>query len=161
MKQKLILTLLSILVAFATPQKMIAQNIKIVTGHPDFKMEVLRCSSSSNNLIIELIITNLSDDDIEEIYAYGGGWNGGTKIYDNLGNIYDGDNLEVKVANKNFTSTDQRFKLVNHLPTKVTYSLKGFSSRATSITLFEPDFNIPEWSVKRGTFKIRNITISR
>ena len=160
MKRYIYIMILICATLLATLQKMNAQEMKITTGHPDFSVKLLRCSSSGSTLTMVLQITNMSYEDVEEIYAYGGGWNGRTAIYDNLGNIYDENNVQIKLANESgFTDTDQRTKFVSRLPMKVTYKITGFSPRATSIALFEPHFRINYWNIDAGSVKIRYIPI--
>lgn len=160
MKKNLILTLLSILVAFATPQKMIAQNIKIVTGHPDLKIEVLRCAASGPNVVLDLMVTNTGYEDVKDFKVHGSGY--ATKFYDNLGNIYEnGHSIEVKIANKEYTVEYHLIKLVAGLPTRLSYIVHNVSPRATSFALIEPDIWSPDWSINKETVKIRYVPITR
>jgi hypothetical protein len=46
--------------------------LKIVTNHPDFKINVKRCAASGKTVIIDLILTNEGATDVEKIEGYGG-----------------------------------------------------------------------------------------
>ena len=160
MKKSLVIALLTIIVTFAASQKMNAQNIKVITGHPDFKIEVLRCAASGPNVVLDLMVTNIGYEDVKEFKVHGSNY--ATKFYDNLGNIYERDqSVEVKIANKDYTVSDCTIKLVAGLPTRLSYIVHNVSPRATSFVLIEPDIWVPDWSINLETVKIRFVPIAR
>jgi len=158
MKQKTLLLLFAMITVFAVPQKSLAQTTKIITGHPDFKLEIVRCAASGTNVVLDMIVTNTGYEDVRQFKVHGSNY--ATKFYDNLGNIYE-DNIEVKIANKEFTHDAHEIRLVAGLPTRFSIIVKNVSSRATSFALVEPDIWVPDWGINLETVKIRNIPITR
>lgn len=138
-----------------------ADGITIVSGHPDLKIEVQRCVTSGSNLFLDLVLTNTNSNDVSEFHVHGCYYGYTTKMYDNLGNIYEHDNIYVKVANKEYTPADYNFKLVSGLPTAVSIMVKGFSTKATSLALVEPFFEARDMGIESKTVKLRNIPITR
>ena len=137
-----------------------ADGITIVSGHPDLKIEVQRCVASGSNLFLDLVMTNTNSNDVSEFRVHGCYYGDETKVYDDRGNIYE-DDIYVKVANKEYTGGDYRFKLVSGLPTAVSILVKGFSTKATSLALVEPFFEARDMGIEATTIKLRNIPITR
>jgi len=133
--------------------------VKIVTGHPDFKISVNRCEAADKTVVLELIVLNKGENDIERFQVCGGRYD--TKIYDDQGNVYEGETVSVKLANKEYTDWNTDIKLVAGVPTKLTYMIKGVSLKASSIVLADLNINVKDWSIGKGTVKLRNIPITR
>lgn len=132
--------------------------VKIVTGHPDLKIVVNRCAASGTNVVIDLVITNIGSTDVEEFKLHGSTY--GTKVYDDQGNIYDKD-IQVKIANREYTKYSDEIKLVAGVPTRVSFLIKGVAAQAKTFVLFEPDAYVPFWNITKETVKLRNIPITR
>lgn len=133
---------------------------RIVTGHPDFKIEIKRCAASGTTVVLDMVVTNVGDYDISQFEVRGSGWE--TKLYDNLGNIYEAKDIYVKIANKDYVTGINTIKLVSNLPTNFTIKAENISDKATSFVLVEPHVYSPEWGItKSGAVKLRNIPISR
>lgn len=132
---------------------------RIVTGHPDFKIEIKRCAASGTTVVLDMIVTNVSDTDVQ-FEVRGSGWR--TKLYDNLGNIYEAKDIYVKIANKEYTTSIHTIKLISNLPTDFTIKAENISEKATSFALVEPHIYSQEWGItKAGDVKLRNIPITR
>ena len=108
--------------------------IKIVTGHPDFKLKVTRCVASGKTVVVDMVVTNLGDNDVERFKVHGSGY--ATKAYDDQGNIYDSD-INVKIANKPYTTGAHEIKLVSGVPTKYSIMISNVSLQAESLVLIE------------------------
>ena len=132
--------------------------IKIVTGHPDFNLKITRCVASGKNVVLDMVVTNLGENDVEQFKVHGSGY--ATKVYDDQGNIYDTD-INVKIANKQYTTGAIEIKLVSGVPTKYSLMIGNVSPRAESLVLIEPDIWVPAWKTEYTTVKIRNVPITR
>ena len=141
-------------------QNVNAQNkpIKIITGHPDFNLKITRCVASGKCVVLDMVVTNLGENDVEEFKVHGSDY--ATKVYDDQGNIYDSD-INVKIANKQYTTGAISIKLVSGVPTKYSLMIDNVSPRAETIVLVEPDIWIPAWKTVNSTVKLRNIPITR
>lgn len=131
---------------------------RIVTGHPDFKIEIKRCAASGTNVVLDLVVTNVGGSDVKQFRVHGGTYS--TKLYDNLGNIYERD-IYVKIANKEYTDYQYEIRLVSGLATNFSILVKDVDQRATSFVLVEPDIYSTDWGITKETVKLRNIPITR
>lgn len=132
--------------------------IKIVTGHPDFKLKVTRCAASGKTVVLDMVVTNMGDSDVDQFKVHGSGY--ATKVYDDQGNIYDSD-INVKIANKQYTTGAHLIKLVAGVPTKYSLMIGNVSPQAEMLVLVEPDIWVPTWKTELNTVKIRNVPITR
>ena len=155
--KKIIMILMAIF-AFGLQKTYAQDGIKIVTGHPDFKLKVTRCAASGKNVVLDMVVTNLSDNDIERFKVHGSEY--ATKVYDDQGNIYEED-INVKIANKQYTTDAYEIKLVAGVPTKYSLMIANVSPQAETLVLVEPDIWVPEWKIDLNTVKIRNVPITR
>ncbi len=134
--------------------------IKIITGHPDLKFQIKRCAASGKTVIIDMIITNKSGNDIETMIHETNC--GGSNIYDSDGNSYESyRSSEVKVGNKPF-SYGTRYTFITDVPVKVQLKIPNVSTTAESLA--RVDFRF--WCDALGLgcdhkVVIRNIPISR
>lgn len=156
---KKILLILMAIFAFGIQNLSAQDGIKIVTGHPDFKLKVTRCAASGKTVVLDMVVTNLSDSDIEQFKVHGSrGYS--TTAYDDQGNIYDTD-VSVKIANKQYTPYAIEIKLVAGVPTKYSLMIENVSPQAETLVLVEPDIYVPAWKITNKTVKLRNIPITR
>jgi hypothetical protein len=134
--------------------------IKIVTGHPDLKIQIKRCAASGKTVIIDMVITNKSGNDIETM-IHETNCNG-SSFYDSDGNSYESyGSSEVKVGNKPF-SRGARYTFINDIPVKVQLKIPNVAT--TAELLARVDFMF--WCDALGLgcnhkVVIRNIPISR
>ncbi|MCH5307354.1 MAG: hypothetical protein J1E37_04680 [Prevotella sp.] len=132
----------------------------IVTGHPDFKIAIKRCAASGTTVVLDLVVTNVGDNDVESFEIYGSAYGNATKVYDNLGNVYEND-IYTKIANKEYVRNASTIKLVSNLPTNLSIKIENVSTKATSFVLVEPHIYASAWGTKPGIVKLRNIPITR
>ena len=126
--------------------------LKIVTNHPDFKINVKRCAASGKTVIINLIFTNEGVNDVSKVSVNGGNgrnftqW-GPSEAYDDEGNIYN--EISVRVANyKNYTFDETpEIKIPTGVPMKCSVKIEGVDPAAQSIARMELFVNCPEWAI--------------
>ena len=137
--------------------------IKIVTNHPDFKIKVKRCAASGKTVIIDLILTNGGINDIEKINLYSRGLWVCSEAYDDEGNIYNCDNIKMKVANRpNYDSSTGEFSIPTGVPMKVSICIEGVPQSAENIARLKLFFDCPKWGLNGDKpVRINNIPISR
>lgn len=132
---------------------------KIVTGYPDFKINIKRCEAADKTVLIELTLLNNTDTDVEEFSFYGGC--SGTKLYDDQGNIYEDRSVLVKMANKEYGCYSDYIKLVAGLPTKMSIMVYNVPLSVKSFALLDLNIFVRPWNINKGTVKLRNIPITR
>ena len=158
---KKILFVLLAMFAFGV-QNVCAQDapLKIVTNHPDFQIKVKRCAASGKTVIIDFILSNIGTNDVrvDNVVVYG--W---SEAYDDEGNIYQGDNLRVKVANRqNYEGTSGNFLIPSGVPMKLSIQINNVSASAESIARLSLYFECGAWGLSNDKLiKISNIPISR
>lgn len=138
----------------------VAQTTQIVTGHPDFKVKVTRCAASGKTVVLDMVFTNVSANDVEDwqIGTYNGSF---SVVYDSEGNIYEGNKLAVKVSNYDYSSWFQRMKMISDVPMKVSLQIKGVPETVESLARVDLEVKIPLFNVGSSPVKIKNIPISR
>ncbi len=132
--------------------------IKIITGHPDIKLRVTRCIASDKTVIVDMILTNVSEYDIDNFRINGSAY--GTKVYDNLGNIYK-DNIGVRIGNQQYNRWYNIGKLISEVPTQISIMIENVTMQAEYLALIEPRVSADGYTFANNTFKIRNIPITR
>lgn len=136
--------------------------LKIVTNHPDFKINVKRCAASGKTVIIDLILTNEGATDVEKIEGYGGCYY--SEAYDNDGNIYQRDAIKVRVANRqNYTCSGcGDFKIPVDVPMRFSICIENVPVSAESIARLSLCFECKKWGLNTNKLvKFSNIPISR
>lgn len=163
---KKILLILVAMFAFSFQSANAQDGIKIVTNHPDFKIKVKRCAASGKTVIIDLILTNNGTNDVENFQGKGGGWGNPQDpvAYDDEGNIYSGDKLMVKVANREIYDKygSGEFNIPVGVPIKYSIKLDGVSQSAERIARLKLVFYYGGWGLdEKKPVRISNIPISR
>ena len=160
---KKILLLFVALLAFGV-QNIQAQDapLKIVTNHPDFKIKVKRCAASGKTVILDLILSNEGANDVENVDIMGGA--SGAEIYDDQGNIYQGESIAVKVANRkdyDMWRTGE-FHILTGVPMRLSIRVDGVPAAATSIARLKLPVSARQWNLTREKPVVfRNIPITR
>lgn len=135
--------------------------LKIVTGHPDLKMEVKRCEVSGTTCVLDLVIINYAAD--AKIYFYGG--NKGTKIYDDEGNIYTGGSVEIQPAGATYSTSygynPSDFVYPTEVPVKFRITIKGVSNAATEFKRVNLKAHSYIHSIEENPIMLYNVPISR
>ena len=138
----------------------VAQTTQIVTGHPDFKVKVTRCAASGKTVVLDMVFTNVSANDVEDWQIW---TNTGTLsvVYDSEGNIYEGNKLAVKVSNYDYSNGFYGTKMISDVPMKVSLQIKGVPETVESLARVDLAVRIPLFNVGSSPVKIKNIPISR
>jgi hypothetical protein len=141
--------------------------LKIVTNHPDFKINVKRCAASGKTVILDLILTNEGANDVENVIVYAGAGyvaDPHAEAYDSQGNIYQDHSIAVKVANRNnFSDANTgEFHILSGVPMRLSVSIDGVPLSAESIARLKLPVSAKAWNLDgRKPVIFRNIPISR
>jgi hypothetical protein len=160
--KKILLTLMAIF-AFGL-QNVCAQDapLKIVTNHPDFSIKVKRCAASGKTVIIDLILNNNGTNDVDVCEVNGGGRN--SEAYDDEGNIYQSENLKVKIANRTAYELygSGEFSIPSGVPMRLSIQINNVPQSAESIARLKLIFNCKVWGLNYDKpVRINNIPITR
>lgn len=159
---KKILSIMLAMFAFATLSLQAQAPLKIVTNHPDFKINIKRCAASGKTVIIDLVLTNEGATDVEDILGWGGSRE--SEAYDDEGNIYQGNAIKVRVANRpNYSDYHSyNFKIPVGVPMKFSICIENVPVSAESIARLSLHFDCQKWGLNDNKLvKISNIPISR
>ena len=134
--------------------------LKIVTNHPDFKIKVKRCAASGKTVVLDLILNNEGTNDVRINNVIVRDW---SEAYDDEGNIYQGDNLKVKVANRNqYERASGNFMIPTGVPMKLSIQINNVSPSAESIARLSLWVDCSFWGLNSDKLvKLSNIPISR
>ena len=160
---KKFLLILTAMFAFAIQSLQAQAPLKIVTNHPDFKINIKRCAASGKTVIIDLILTNEGATDVEKIIGYGGRMYH-TEAYDSDGNIYQQNNVKVRVANRSEYNGEWsgEFMIPVGVPMRYSICIENVPVSAESIARLNLHFECPKWGLGENKLvKISNIPISR
>lgn len=164
---KKILLILVTVFAFGI-QNVSAQDapLKIVTNHPDFKIKIKRCAASGKTVVLDLILNNEGVNDVNGVMAFGGQgrWTWScAEAYDDEGNIYQNENIKIKVANRpNYSGETGEFNIPTGVPIKLSLQFNYFSTSAESIARLKLVFLCDPWGLNGDKpVKFSNIPISR
>ena len=151
----------SILMLFLCSVLISAAQTQIVTGHPDFKVKVTRCAANGKTVVLDMVFTNVSETDVEnwEIWTNS---TSNTVVYDSEGNVFEGNNLAVKVSNYDYTNYGfSNLKMISDVPMKVSLQIKGVPETVESLARVDLHVKIPFFNIGNTPVKIKNIPISR
>ena len=139
--------------------------MRIVTGHPDFKVKVTRCVASGRSVIMDLLFQNVGANDVKDVTVIGS-YNAGSEAYDSEGNIYGGNDsdIEIKIANAPGYDCHEtsRFYIPTDVPIKCSVRFNGVPENVESIARLILIVNCPAWGIGwDNRLKISNVPISR
>ena len=150
MIMKKILFILMAMFAFGL-QNVKAQDapLKIVTNNPDFTIKVKRCAASGKTVIIDLILNNVGTNDVEVKEVRGGGGSYFSEAYDDEGNIYQSENLKVKIANRTSYEVYDTgsFSIPSGVPMRLSVQIDGVSPSAENIARLKLVFYCKTWGL--------------
>ena len=134
--------------------------LKIVTNHPDFKIKVKRCAASGKTVVLDLILNNEGTNDVKIDMVVVDAW---SEAYDNEGNIYQGNDLKVKVANKpDYNGRYYDFMIPTGVPMRLSIQINNVSTSAESIARFSLCIECSAWGLNsQKLVKFSNIPITR
>lgn len=142
-------------------QNVSAQNMKIISGHPDFNIKVKRCAANGKTVVIDMVFTNRSENDVDLEIGVMYEW---TKIHDDQGNEYVNgmmdETITLKIGNKKPTNYNEKFTLLSGVPTKAQWVIKGVPESCEEISRMQFNVDSEAWSLHDKS-TIRNIPIFR
>lgn len=150
--------------AFGIQHVSAQDGIKIVTGHPDFKLKVTRCAASDKTVIIDLILSNEGTDDVENVILWACTTMEAIVTYDNEGNFYGcGSNLVKLANNPEYSDHDSGvFTILSGVPMRLSIRIEGVSTSAESIARITLPFECQAWGLNsQKPVKITNLPITR
>ena len=135
--------------------------LRIVTGHPDFKIKIKRCEASGSTCIVDMVMMNAGSGDISA-YVYGG-WNPETTIvYDDEGNSYSGGKIKVQTGSAAPSDLGVSVNLPSEVPVKVRLYIEGIVEEAAELSRIDLQVNCTAWNIGLNKkVKISNVPISR
>ena len=136
---------------------------RIVTGHPDFKIRVLRCETSGSTCVIDIVLTNTGSSDVK-VDLCGGYWRDASIAYDDEGNTYQSDRFLVGYGSSSPRQSGYEFVLPAGVPIKAKIQIEGLASSATYFPRLDLVANCETWGLNYYRGKVvhmYNIPISR
>ena len=158
--KKIIMILMAIF-AFGL-QNVSAQDapLKIVTNHPDFNIKVKRCAASGKTVVLDLILNNEGTNDVKvrNVYVYRD-----SEAYDDEGNIYQGSDLKVKVANRpQYGGSTDDFMIPTGVPMRLSIQINNVSTSAERIARLSLYIDCSVWGLNTDKLvKLSNVPITR
>lgn len=135
--------------------------ISIVTGHPDFKIQVTRCAASGKTVVMDMLFQNIGTSDVNDMNLEAG--HGSTEVMDTEGNTYKGwEYISIKVSNGEFSNGDTGyFALIPGVKRKVTMKINNVSESAESLARILIYTNCKTYGLNGKFIQIRNVPITR
>lgn len=135
--------------------------ISIVTGHPDFKIQVTRCAASGKTVVMDMVFQNIGTSDVNDMVLCAG--YGSTEVMDTEGNTYRGDKyISIKVSNGEFSNWDTGyFALIPGVKRKVTMKINNVSESAESLARILISIDCKTYGLGEKPVQIRNVPITR
>lgn len=129
---------------------------RLVTGHPDFKIKVLRCEAAGKTCVIDMIIENTGSNDVEVFFDAGGR---GSVAYDDEANEYSGNAVRIAIGN-NGLDWGGHYKLLSEVPVKARIQINGVRESATMLRRMDIYVESRAWNLD-SHIKFMNVPISR
>jgi hypothetical protein len=155
---KKILIILMSMFAIGIQNVSAQDGVKIVTNHPDFNIKVKRCVANGKTVVIDMVFTNNSENDVDMSIGVGNGW---TIIHDDQGNEYGNGKITLKIANKEPNGWWEDFTLIAGVPTNVKWTIKDVPVSVEQIARMLFMTRCGALSLNDSKTMIRNIPISR
>ena len=168
MKLKKLFSLL-LIVTLLSSLSVYAQNVKVVTGHPDFKIKINRCEAAGSTVVIDMVFENVGSRDVAPVFFGGSrhivaGPNRDTSFaYDDDGNKYTGSNdFKFAIGKSDLTGFEIKETLPAEIPIKARIQLDGVPESATMIKRIDFFIDCPSWNLNLNKpIKITNLPIYR
>lgn len=121
-----------------------SQGLKIVTGHPDFKVRVTRCEAAGNTVIMNFLLENVGNKE-ERVVVYGGALNSSFAI-DDEGNIYNERAFQVQM-NEPMSSVTTGGTLYPDTPVKLIARIEGVPESAAMFRKIILEVKCDDWGL--------------
>lgn len=134
--------------------------IRIVTGHPDFKIQVTRCAASGKTVVMDMVFQNIGTSDVNDMDLVPGSYT--TEVMDTEGNTYGSGQIYIKVGNGEFNDgRTGNFALIPGVKRKVTMKINNVSESAESLARILIGMNCRTLGLDGKCIHIRNVPITR
>ncbi len=136
--------------------------IRIVTGHPDFKIQVTRCAASGKTVVMDMVFQNIGTSDVNDMDLAPG--DDRTEVMDTEGNTYGRGRggIYIKVGNGEFEGFwTGKFALIPGVKRKVTMKINNVSESAESLARILIFIECRTWGLDGKFIQIRNVPITR
>lgn len=143
---------------------------RVVTGHPDFKIKVVRCEAAGRTCVIDLILENVGSKDMSLTICGGGGLGPGfdvyhtacTVAYDDEANDYRDDQINVSVGRSEMQNGTVNAELLSEVPIKARIQITGVPEAATMFRRIDMNVICRGWNLDDSNkVKFYNLPISR
>lgn len=143
---------------------------RVVSGHPDFKIKVVRCEAAGRTCVIDLILENVGSKDMRLAICGGGGLGPGfdmdhtacTVAFDDEANDYRDDQINVSVGRSNLNNGYVNAELLSEIPIKARIQITGVPEAATMFRRIDLNVICSGWNLDdRNKVKFYNLPISR
>lgn len=130
--------------------------MKIGAVHPDLKMKITRCEAAGKTVIIDFVFENVGSNDVNLRV-----WGGNRSIaYDDEGNVYSGEFIQVKFGNTGLANWDINTTLPSGVPLKGRIQIEGVPESTTIFRRIDLQVESRNWNLDKK-IKISNIPINR
>ena len=129
--------------------------IRIVTGHPDLKVQVTRCEASGRTVVLDMFLINTGTSDVDDFRLY---WD--SQIMDTEGNTYE---PVFKVGNmETYQQNVDRISLVPGVKRKVSVKIDKVAESAEGFARILIGCTSNSYGLNgEQKIQIRNVPISR
>lgn len=133
--------------------------IRIVTGHPDFKIQVTRCAASGKTVVMDMVFLNNGTTDINDIRVFVGR---DREVIDTEGNIYKDERLSFSLSGQSYTHDTRDFSIIPGVKMKVSMKVEGVAENAEQFARILMCVDCPSWGLSwEKPVQIRNVPITR
>lgn len=125
---------------------------RLVTGHPDFKIKVLRCEAAGKTCVIDMIVENVGSNDVRIVFRpdY-------AVAYDDEANEYKG--IKMAIGSSSLQEYHD-INLLSEVPVKARIQISGVRESATMIRRMDMWVKSSAWNLD-SNIKFMNVPISR
>lgn len=134
----------------------------ITTPSKDLRLQLRDVQQLGSDVEVTVLLTNLSQNEalinlVGGIYQTG---MGGSVAYDNDGNVYELQRVQVSVANKNLTDQYSATSFPAGVPVKCHILVKGVAKEATALAKIKLCVLCPQLDIKNigACFELNNIS---
>lgn len=154
--KKILFTLAMMLMAIGANAQM-----KIVTGHPDLRVKLLRCVASDKTVVMDFVFSNDGSRDCRLLYVGGGYY--GSQAFDDDANAYNGQDVKVSVGKERLTDGGSSNAFPAETSLKVRVQIENVSLSATEFTRLNLGVSVEEFGMdgRAKPMKLYHIPITR
>lgn len=132
---------------------------RVVTGHPDFKIKVVRCEASGRTCVIDMIWENIGSNDVD-VQIVGSGQ---SSAYDDEANVYrGGESFFMQIGASKMNPYEVFDDLLSGIPIKARIQIEGVPEATTMFRRIDLDVRCNAWKIGYDKkVKFYNLPISR